>query len=66
MTKKNLNELFKVGDKVESPKSLWFGDIGTVFGVVDNLVHVIFPENSKHYAYQQTFINGENLYKSKK
>lgn len=47
----------KVGDKVRSSKSLWPGDIGTISGFMvysDNLVFVIFPENDKHYGYQQT------------
>lgn len=50
----------KIGDKVSSPRSLWSGDIGTITGMIDNLVHVLFPENEKHYAYQQTFYK-ENL-----
>lgn len=50
----------KVGDKVSSPLSLWSGDVGTITGIVGNLVHVHFPENEKHYGYQQTFYK-ENL-----
>lgn len=46
-----------VGDKVKSSKSLWYGDIGTIFSIVsDNCVWVVFPENDKHYAYQQQFM----------
>lgn len=51
----------KIGDKVNSSKSLWSNEIGTVSGVVemndgkDLLIHVIFPETEKHYAYQQSF-----------
>lgn len=51
----------KVGDTVRSPKSLWAGDIGTISGIIErekdpygDLVHVIFPENDKHHAYQQS------------
>lgn len=52
---------FKIGDKVSSHKSLWSNDIGTISGVVEMnegknlLIHVLFPENEKHYAYQQSF-----------
>lgn len=52
----------KVGDEVTSNLSLWKGDVGKISGIVDihNLVHVIFPENDRHYGYQQTFYK-ENL-----
>ena len=52
-----------VGDKVSSPRSLWSGDIGTIVGIVGDYdyIHVIFPENDKHYAYQQTFYSKNNL-----
>lgn len=50
-----------IQDKVKSRLSLW-SDIGTISGIIkrDNckegeLVHVIFPETDKHYAYQQSF-----------
>lgn len=45
------------GDKVKSSKSLWCGDIGTIFSIVaDSCVWVVFPENDKHYAYKQQFM----------
>jgi hypothetical protein len=54
-------------DKVKSHLSLWKGDIGTVSGIIKredckagDLVHVIFPETDKHYAYQQSF-NSKDL-----
>lgn len=56
-------ENFSVGDTVKSPRSLWYGDIGTISGIVDNLIHVIFPETDKHYGYQQTFVDGKGLIK---
>lgn len=52
---------FKIGDKVSSHKSLWYNDIGTISGIIEVnegkslLIHVIFPETEKHYAYQQSF-----------
>ena len=52
----------KIGDKVRSRLSLWRGDIGVVSGIIKrenynggDWVHVIFPENDKHYAYRQSF-----------
>lgn len=54
---------FKLGDSVKSPNSLWSNDIGTVSGVISNdIIHVIFSENDKHHAYQQTF-NHNQLFK---
>ena len=52
----------KVKDKVKTRLSLWSGDIGEVLGIIErenckkgDLVHVVFPETDKHYAYQQSF-----------
>jgi len=50
----------KSNDKVKSHLSLWKGDIGTVWGIVevddgekDDMIWVIFPETEKHTAYRQ-------------
>lgn len=46
----------KIGDKVTSHLSMWKNEIGVVSGVISkDVIHVIFPENDKHYGYQQTF-----------
>lgn len=57
----------KIKDKVKSHLSLWRGDIGTITSIIKkenckecDLVHVIFPETDKHYAYQQSF-NSKDL-----
>ena len=57
----------KVKDKVKSHLSLWGSDIGTISGIIErenykegDWVHVIFPENDKHYGYQQSF-NSKDL-----
>lgn len=58
----------KTKDKVKSRFSLWSGDIGTISGIIKmedsksgDLVHVIFPENDKHYGYQQSFYSKDLL-----
>jgi hypothetical protein len=57
----------KVKDKVKTHLSLWKGEIGTITGMIEiqdkkaeHLVHVIFPETDKHYAFQQSF-NSKDL-----
>jgi len=52
----------KVGDKVKSHLSLWQDVPGSISGIIErpecpegDLVHVIFPETEKHYAFQQSF-----------
>ena len=58
----NKKYTIKINDKVKSWLSLWYGDIGTILGIIErenckegNLVHVIFPETDKHYSYRQSF-----------
>ena len=54
----------KIDQKVKSHFSLWSSDVGTIVERKGNKdgdwVHVVFPENDKHYGYRQSF-NSKDL-----